>query len=89
MEENKPYVIDSGSGYTDVNGNFVNESYEAKLRNALGPCWTLIDVLKRYSLKELNDKPEIYEIFKSVLIQSDLNRKPIIEIIERIEDGRR
>jgi hypothetical protein len=39
------------TGSKDINGNWVDETTQAKLRNMLGPFWTLSEII--------NDNPEI------------------------------
>ena len=38
------------TGSRDINGNWVDETPQAKLRNMLGPFWTLSEII--------NDNPE-------------------------------
>lgn len=41
------------TGSRDINGNWVNETPQAKLRNQLGPFWTLSEII--------NDHPEFLQ----------------------------
>lgn len=71
------------TGHFDINGNWVLESETAKLRNKLGPFWTLVDILIRQ--KEDNNK-DLSELIDNCLERCIENRPKIIEHIKNIEN---
>jgi len=72
------------SGTRDINGNWVPEPPQDKLRNKLSPFWTLTDILSNEDVlnKVLsNDK----ELIKSLVQTCQDNKAIILELIKQTE----
>jgi hypothetical protein len=72
------------TGHKDIDGNWVEETPQAKLRNQLGPFWTLIDILSSDRLDKtlLNGGDDLVI---RLVNQCNENRRPIIELIKQTE----
>jgi hypothetical protein len=61
------------TGHKDIDGNWVEENPQAKLRNQLGPFWTLIDILSSDRLdKTLSN--DILEKIESGIINLEFSK---------------
>jgi hypothetical protein len=72
------------TGHKDIDGNWVEETPQAKLRNQLGPFWTLIDILSSDRLDKtlLNGGDDLVI---RLVNQCNENRRTIIELIKQTE----
>jgi hypothetical protein len=71
------------TGHKDIDGNWVEENPQAKLRNQLGPFWTLIDILSSDRLDKTLSNDE--DLVKRLVNQCNENRRTIIELIKQTE----
>jgi hypothetical protein len=72
------------TGHKDIDGNWVEENPQAKLRNQLGPFWTLIDILSSDRLdKNLLNGDD--DLVIRLVNQCNENRRTIIELIKQTE----
>ena len=60
------------SGHRDIDGNWIDETPAAKLRNSLSPFWTLSTII---SDEEMREK----------LLKTDEGQKLLIDIAQRCE----
>ena len=69
------------SGHRDINGNWVDETPQAELRNKLTPFWTLTSILSR----ECYDKnsPEFIEMVNDLVKQCEILKSDIIDLIDK------
>lgn len=67
------------------NGEWVNETPQAKLRNQLGPFWTLVDLLSEERLDKILNHPAGLKMIQSCLEQCKDSRQRIIELIKETE----
>ena len=73
------------TGHKDVDGNWVNETPQAKLRNKLSPFWTLVDLMSDERLEKILNHPDGLEMIKKCLEQCKLGRAEILELIKETE----
>jgi hypothetical protein len=73
------------TGHKDIDGNWVEETPQAKLRNQLGPFWTLIDILSSDRLDKTLSNDE--DLVKRLVNQCNENRRTIIELIKKTENN--
>lgn len=73
------------AGHKDVNGNWVEESPQAKLRNQLGPFWTLVDLMSEDRLEKILNHPDGMEMIRECLEKCKLNRSTILDLIKQTE----
>jgi hypothetical protein len=71
------------TGHKDIDGNWVEETPQAKLRNQLGPFWTLIDILSSDRLDKTLSNDE--DLVIRLVNQCNENRRTIIELIKQTE----
>ena len=57
------------TGHTDQDGNWVNESPQAKLRNQLGPFWTIVDLLSEERLDKILQHPNGLKMIEDCIKQ--------------------
>jgi hypothetical protein len=74
------------TGHRDTQGNWVNETPQAKLRNQLGPFWTLVDILSEERLEKLLNTPDGLEMIKDCVEQCKNNRQNILDLIKETEN---
>lgn len=74
------------TGHKDASGNWVNETPQAKLRNQLGPFWTLVDILSEERLKKIINHPQGLEMIQQCLQQCKSNRQNILDLIKETEN---
>lgn len=73
------------TGHKDLEGNWINETPQAKLRNQLGPFWTLVDLLSEERLDKILNHPTGLEMLQSCLEQCKDSRQRIIDLIKETE----
>ncbi len=73
------------TGHRDQEGNWISETPQAKLRNQLGPFWTLIDILSEDRLEKLLNDPKGLEIIKDCLKQCKESQQRILDLIKETE----
>lgn len=74
------------SGTRDIDGNWIPETPQAKLRNRLSPFWTLTEVLsndERYQKLISSDKGK--DIIKSLIERCEENKSVILDLIKQTE----
>jgi len=77
--------MDNETGSRDVNGNWIPETPQAKLRNQLGPFWTLSEII--------NDHPEFLqtdkglELVKGLAKQCEDAKETIKNLIKETENA--
>lgn len=74
------------TGHKDIEGNWVNENPQAKLRNQLGPFWTLVDILSEERLEKLINNPDGLEMIQNCVEQCKNNRQNILDLIKETEN---
>jgi hypothetical protein len=74
------------SGHRDSDGNWVDETPQAKLRNKLSPFWTLTDILgnDKYFDKIMQD-PNGIEMIRDLAKRCNVNKKIILDLISETE----
>jgi hypothetical protein len=73
------------TGHKDIDGNWINETPQAKLRNQLGPFWTLVDILSEERLDKVLKLDGGLEMISKLVIQCKDNRQEIIDLIKETE----
>ena len=73
------------TGHKDIEGNWVNETPQAKLRNQLGPFWTLVDILSEERLDKLLNHSEGLKIIQNCLEQCKDSQPKILDLIKETE----
>ena len=73
------------TGHKDVDGNWVNETTQAKLRNQLSPFWTLVDLLSDDRLDKVLNHPQGLEMIQKCLEKCKSNQEVILELIKETE----
>ena len=73
------------TGHKDIDGTWVNETPQAKLRNKLGPFWTLVDLMSDERLEKVLNHPDGLEMIKECLEQCKLSRTDILDLIKETE----
>lgn len=74
------------TGHRDTEGNWINETPQAKLRNQLGPFWTLVDILSEERLEKILNHPDGLEMIQQCLQQCKNNRQNILDLIKETEN---
>lgn len=74
------------TGHRDTEGNWINETPQAKLRNQLGPFWTLVDILSEERLEKILNHPDGLEMIQQCLHQCKSNRQNILDLIKETEN---
>lgn len=74
------------TGHRDTEGNWINETPQAKLRNQLGPFWTLVDILSEERLEKILNHPDGLEMIQQCLQQCKNNRQNILDSIKETEN---
>jgi hypothetical protein len=67
------------------NGEWVNETPQAKLRNQLGPFWTLVSILSEERLDKLLNHPDGLEMIQKCLEQCKDSQQTILDLIKETE----
>ena len=74
------------SGTRDIDGNWVPETPQAKLRNKLSPFWTLTDILSNDEMYEkLLSTDSGRDLIKSLIDNCQENKKVILNLIKETE----
>ena len=73
------------TGHKDVDGNWVNETPQAKLRNKLSPFWTLVDLMSDERLEKVLNHPDGLEMIKDCLEKCKSSRNEILDLIKETE----
>jgi len=74
------------TGHRDTQGNWINETTQTKLRNQLGPFWTLVDILSEERLEKLLNTPDGLEMIKDCAEQCKNSRQNILDLIKETEN---
>ena len=73
------------TGHKDVDGNWIEETPQAKLRNQLGPFWTLTDVLKSDRIDKVLELDGGKELIERLIEQCNENKQIILDLIKETE----
>lgn len=73
------------TGHKDIDGNWINETSQAKLRNQLGPFWTLVDILSEERLDKVLKLDGGLEMISKLVIQCKDSRQEILDLIKETE----
>lgn len=71
------------SGHRDINGNWVDETPQAKLRNQLTPFWTLSSIISEERYDKSN--PDIIDIIERLSKTCEESKDIIMKLIEETE----
>lgn len=74
------------TGHTDQDGNWVNETPQAKLRNQLGPFWNLVSILSEERLDKLLNHPDGLKMIQKCLEQCKDSQQKILDLIKETEN---
>lgn len=74
----------SSSGHRDIDGNWVEETPQAKLRNLLGPFWNLSEIIAGDRLEALKDK-DMLDILIRIANTCEDSKDEILELIKQTE----
>lgn len=72
------------SGHRDINGNWVDETPQAKLRNQLTPFWTLSSIISEERYDKSN--PDIIDIIERLSKTCEESKDIIMKLIEETEN---
>ena len=72
------------TGHRDVDGNWIEETPQAKLRNALGPFWNLSEMIVGDRLEILKDK-DMLDILIRIAQQCESSKEEILNLIKQTE----
>ena len=71
------------SGHRDINGNWIDETPQAKLRNKLTPFWTLSSILSEERYDKSN--PDIIDMIDRLSKNCEGFKDDIIKLIEETD----
>jgi len=71
------------TGHRDINGNWVEETPQAKLRNKLTPFWTLSSILSEERYDKSNT--ELIDIINRLANQCEESKDLIMQLIAETE----
>ncbi len=71
------------SGHRDINGNWIEESPQAKLRNKLTPFWTLSEILATERYDKSND--ELIKLIQDIAKRCEECKDEIMNLISQTE----
>jgi hypothetical protein len=71
------------SGHRDINGNWIEESPQAKLRNKLTPFWTLSEILATERYDKSND--ELIKLIQDIAKRCEESKDEIMNLISQTE----
>ncbi len=74
------------TGHRDTEGNWINETPQAKLRNQLGPFWALVDILSEERLEKILNHPDGLEMIQQCLQQCKDSQQRILDLIKETEN---
>jgi hypothetical protein len=72
------------SGHRDINGNWVPESPQAKLRNKLTPFWTLSEIISNERYDKSND--ELVQLILEIANRCEGIKEEILDLIKQTEE---
>lgn len=72
------------TGHRDIDGNWINESPQAKLRNALGSFWSLSEIISGERIETLIEKDMLHILIR-LAKQCEENKEFILELIKETE----
>lgn len=72
------------TGHRDTDGSWVDETPQAKLRNSLGPFWTLSEIIAGERLEMLKEK-DMLDILIRLAKTCEENKASILELIKETE----
>ncbi len=73
------------TGTRGVNGEWIPETPQAKLRNKLTPFWVLTDVLSTKSVDEVLESDDIKGLINDLVDQCEKNKSTILNLIKETE----
>lgn len=77
------------TGSRDSSGNWVPETTQAKLRNKLGPFWTLSEILSDDDMfQKLISSNDGVEIVKDLVRICEENKSEIMELISQTQNDK-
>ncbi len=77
------------SGTRDINGNWIPETPQAKLRNKLSPFWNLTDVLSNEDMmQKVFSSEKGRKLIQSLVQTCQDNKHIILELIKQTEDDK-
>ena len=77
---------DSDSGTRDIDGTWIPETPQAKLRNRLSPFWTLSEVLSNDDmLSKMLSTEKGRELIKNLADRCNENKSDILDLISQTE----
>ena len=75
------------SGTRDIDGTWIPETPQAKLRNRLSPFWTLSEVLSNDDmLSKMLSTEKGRELIKSLADRCNENKSVILDLIKQTEE---
>lgn len=78
---------DSDSGTRDIDGTWITETPQAKLRNRLSPFWTLSEVLSDDDmLSKMLSTEKGRELIKNLVDRCNENKSDILDLIKQTEE---
>ena len=78
---------DSDSGTRDIDGTWITETPQAKLRNRLSPFWTLSEVLSDDDmLSKMLSTEKGREHIKNLTDRCNENKSDILDLIKQTEE---
>ena len=72
------------TGHMDFDGKWVNETPQAKLRNALGSFWSLSEIIAGERLEILKNK-DMLDVLIRLAKTCEENKDSILELIKETE----
>ncbi len=74
------------SGHRDMDGNWVPETPQAKLRNKLTPFWTLTQMLSNDEMyQKIISSDKGKDMIKSLIERCEENKEVILDLIKQTE----
>lgn len=72
------------SGHRDMNGNWIEETPQAKLRNKLTPFWTLSEIIATDRYDKSND--ELINLILEIAQRCEESKEEIMNLIAETEN---
>jgi hypothetical protein len=86
MKELEKKEIMEESGTRDMDGSWVPETPQAKLRNRLSPFWTLTEILSNDEMyQKIISSDKGKDIIKSLIERCEENKSVILDLIKETE----
>jgi len=73
------------TGTRGVNGEWIPETPQSKLRNKLTPFWVLTQVLSTKSVDEVLESDDIKGLINDLVDQCEKNKSTILNLIKETE----